>query len=391
MRLRQKAFIFTAILFLASGAFSQTIDEIRQKEEELRKVRKELVESRKKAKELKSEESSILEKLDQLDVQLELNQKLLKKLKEKEKRKTAEVSGVESKIETTENKLIIRQTILANRLRAIYKHGSVHPMELILTAKSFPDMVTKTKYLMLIAEQDARLKGRIENDRQELIDHSAKLSRDLSALKSTRIENEIEVKNLDRDKEKRETLLEDVREKKKNQEDLAKELTKSEGKLQSLIDELIRKRKEEARRRGRVVPSQEITFPKRMGRLIWPVRGEVVSGFGTKKHPEYGTSTLNNGIDIKAPKGKRVLAVADGQVAFADRFLGYGQVIIVDHGGGYYSLYAHLSSILVDVGDSVRERDIIGEVGDSGSLEGPQLHFEIREQGRPVNPAIWLK
>ncbi|TET44608.1 hypothetical protein E3J62_09845 [candidate division TA06 bacterium] len=391
MRLEHKAFILVAVLSLVGAAFSQTTDEIQQKEEELRKIREKLVESRKKAKELESKESSILEKLDQLDVQLELNQELLRKLKQKEKRKITEISDVESKIEAVEKKLKARRTILGNRLRAIYKHGSVHPMELILTARSFPDMVTKTKYLMLIAEQDARLKGRIENDRQELVDYGAKLSRDLSELKNTRVENETELKNLDRDKEKREILLEDVRQKKKNQEDLAKELAKSEARLQSLIDELIRKRAEEARKRGRVVPLEEVTFPRRRGRLIWPVRGEVVSSFGTKKHPKYGTSTLNNGIDIKAPKGKRVLAVADGQVAYADRFLGYGQVIIIDHGGGYYSLYAHLSSILIDVGDSVRERDIIGEVGDSGSLEGSRLHFEIREQGRPADPAIWLK
>jgi len=390
MRLRQIPFLFVAILFLAGAGFSQTLEEISQKEEELRKVRKELAESRRKAKELEGEESSILEKLDQLDVQLELNRKLLKKLKEKEKRKISEISHVESKIGTTENKLAIRQTILANRLRAIYKHGSVHPMELILTAKSFPDMVTKTKYLMLIAEQDARLKAKIENDKEELVDQGTRLSRDLSELRSTRVENETEVKNLDRDKEKREVLLEDVRKKKKNQEELAQELVKSEAKLQSLIDELIRKRAEEARRQGRDVLPKDATFSRRRGTLIWPVKGDVVSSFGTKKHPKYGTSTLNNGIDIKAPKGKRVLAVADGQVAFADRFLGYGQVIIIDHGGGYYSLYAHLSSILVDVGDSVRERDIIGQVGDSGSLEGPQLHFEIREQGRPADPAIWL-
>ena len=391
MRLGHKAFILVAVLSLVGAAFSQTTDEIRQKEEELSKVREELAESRKKAKELGSKESSILEKLDQLDVRMDLNQKLLKKLKQKEKRKDSEISRIQSKIGTTENKLKIRQTILANRLRAIYKHGSVHPIELILTAKSFPSMVTKTKYLILIAEQDARLKARIENDRQELVDHSTQLSRDLSELKETRVENETEVKNLDRDKGKREVLLEDVREKKKNQEDLAKELAESEARLQSFIDKLIRKREEEARRRGRVVSPQEATFPRRMGRLIWPVRGKVVSSFGTKKHPKYGTSTLNNGIDIKAPKGKRVLAVADGQVAYADRFLGYGQVIIIDHGGGYYSLYAHLSSILVDAGDSVRERDIIGEVGNSGSLEGSRLHFEIREKGRPTDPAIWLK
>ncbi|MFQ5905221.1 MAG: murein hydrolase activator EnvC family protein [bacterium] len=391
MKFGHKLLVLLAVLLSACLALSEIVDEIQEKEEELRQIRERLAESREKAKELEDKEVSILEKLQGLDVQLELNQKLVNELKAKEERKSSEISKVESKIEATEEKLKFRQTILSNRLRAIYKQGSLHTLEVILGAGSFADMVTRTKYMTLIAEQDARLKNQIERNKQELIHYGEKLVRDLSELKSTREERETELENLDQDKKKRERLLDDTRKEKKDLEKLAEELAKSEAELQLLIDELIRRRADEARTKGEPVFSGEEVLSEYRGKLRWPVEGEVVSSFGTKKHPKYGTSTLNNGIDIEAPKGTRVLAVAGGQVAFADRFLGYGQVIILDHGVGYYSLYAHLSTILVDVGDIVAEGDIIGQVGDSGSLEGPRLHFEIREKGRPTNPSAWLK
>jgi len=391
MRFRPGQFVFLLVLLSAGLAFSEIADVIQEKEEELREIREKLTQSREKAKQLEDKEASILEKVQGLDVQLELNQELVDELKAKEDRKSSEISDVESKIEVTGEKLKFRQAILSNRLRAIYRQGSLHTMEVILSAGSFADMVTRTKYMTLIAEQDARLKNQIEKNKQELTDYGEKLARDLSELRSTREESETELENLDRDKKKRETLLEDTRKEKKSQEKLAEELARSEVELQLLIDELIRRRAEEARREDRFIFSGEDVFSKYKGKLRWPVDGKVVSGFGTKKHPKYGTSTLNNGIDIEAPKGMRVFAVAGGQVAYADRFLGYGQVIILDHGVGYYSLYAHLSTILVNVGDLVAQRDIIAQVGDSGSLEGPRLHFEIREQGRPTDPSAWLE
>ena len=378
-------------LLLAGQAFGQITDEIERKERELRNIRQRLRESREKAKELEDKEATILEKLEGLDVKIELNEKLTGELKSKEKRKSREIKEVRESIVTVEEKLAQRQEVLERRLRAIYKHGSLHPLELILTARSFPDMVTRTKYLTLIAEQDVRLKKQIERNKQELIDYGEKLGHDLAELKDTRLEKEVELENLDEDKGEREELLEDTREEKKDQEKLARELERAERELQTLIDDLIRLRAEQARDVGQPALPQEWDFANLKGKLSWPVKGKVVSNFGAQKHPKYGTSTLNNGIDIKAPMGANVYAVAPGQVVYADRFLGYGQVIILDHGKGYYTLYAHLSAILLDVGTMVKGGDVIGQVGESGSLEGPRLHFEIRDQGRPSNPSEWIK
>jgi len=382
--------LLLAMLLSAGFACPEIADEIRQKEKELEEIRQKLANSREKAKELEDKEATILEKLQGLDVQIELNEKLTDELKSKEKRKSKEIVEVEEKIAASEEKLGERQKILERRLRAIYKHGSLHPLEVILTARSFPDMVTRTKYLTLIAEQDARLRGQIERSKQELVDYGIRLDKDLTDLKDTRAETEEELENLDEDKDKREGLLEDTRKEKEKQETLARELERAERKLQSLIDDLIRVRAEKAKQVGEPVLPKEWDFAKLKGKLTSPVQGIVVSTFGAQKHPKYGTSTLNNGMDIKAPLGANVYAVADGQVVYADRFLGYGQVIILDHGSGYYTLYAHLSAILTDVSALVKAGEAVGQVGESGSLEGPRLHFEIREQGRPSDPSEWL-
>jgi murein DD-endopeptidase MepM/ murein hydrolase activator NlpD len=120
------------------------------------------------------------------------------------------------------------------------------------------------------------------------------------------------------------------------------------------------------------------------------VRGKVTTGFGRQKHPKHGTVTFNSGIDIAALEGTPVRCVARGQVEYVDWLDGYGRMVVVNHGGGYYTLYAHLLESLVVVGQSIEPGGILGRVGDSGSLDGAKLHFEVRSKADPVDPRAWL-
>jgi murein DD-endopeptidase MepM/ murein hydrolase activator NlpD len=131
-------------------------------------------------------------------------------------------------------------------------------------------------------------------------------------------------------------------------------------------------------------------FASARGKLSWPTRGDLLSSFGRQEHPRYHTFTFNKGIDIGAPIGNDIKAVFEGIVLFSDWFRGYGKMAIIDHGQGFFTLYAHASELLVKVGDKVSPRQVIGRVGDSGSPEGSRLHFEIRQNGKPVDPLQWL-
>jgi septal ring factor EnvC (AmiA/AmiB activator) len=125
------------------------------------------------------------------------------------------------------------------------------------------------------------------------------------------------------------------------------------------------------------------------GSLPWPVEGRVRAGFGRRKHPRFDTYTLHNGYDIEAPQETPVRAVHEGRVVFADRFRGYGLLVVVDHGGKHHSLYAQLAEVRVAVGDAVATGDALGASG--GGEEGPGVYFEMRFQGRAEDPADWLR
>jgi septal ring factor EnvC (AmiA/AmiB activator) len=126
------------------------------------------------------------------------------------------------------------------------------------------------------------------------------------------------------------------------------------------------------------------------GALPWPSEGRVRSAFGRHKHPKFDTYTVQNGIEIEAPADSPVAAVHEGTVVFAERFKGYGLMVVVDHGGKHHSLYAHLAEARVQSGQKVAAGEILGTVGVTG-LEGPGLYFEMRFQGRPEDPLEWLR
>jgi septal ring factor EnvC (AmiA/AmiB activator) len=132
-------------------------------------------------------------------------------------------------------------------------------------------------------------------------------------------------------------------------------------------------------------------FRSRKGQLPMPVKGLVEVGFGKVVNPRFNTVTVQKGIDVRAPQGAPVVSVGEGTVVFSGWLKGYGTLVIVDHGGGYHSLYAHLASSEVEVGTVVNEGETIAAVGDTGSLKGAYLYFEIRKQGQAVDPQPWLK
>jgi septal ring factor EnvC (AmiA/AmiB activator) len=132
-------------------------------------------------------------------------------------------------------------------------------------------------------------------------------------------------------------------------------------------------------------------FAQLRGRLPRPARGPIEVEFGRVVDPRWGTVTVQNGVDIRAPAGSEVRAVAPGRVAHAGWFKGYGNLVIVDHGDGFHTLVAHLASMSTAIGEAVDAGALLGTVGDTGSMKGPYLYFEIRERGRPADPAAWLR
>jgi septal ring factor EnvC (AmiA/AmiB activator) len=141
-----------------------------------------------------------------------------------------------------------------------------------------------------------------------------------------------------------------------------------------------------------VLPAAWVPLYERRGQLPWPIEGRVITGFGFEKNPNFNTVVMNKGVEISPGPGKSlVLAVHPGKVVYADYFQGYGNLLIVDHGMTYYTLYGHCAEFLAAVGDMVRAGQPLAVVGDTGSLKGECLYFELRYKTKALDPLQWLK
>jgi septal ring factor EnvC (AmiA/AmiB activator) len=376
-------FVLLLVSALCADEFS---DRIAAEEAKLTALRYKLGEATKKTEELKKSEKSILETVSKMEEELQLTQTLLKALRNKEMIISEEIDKTERVMVLLEERKHERSEILNRRIREVYKKGKMHSIEVLLTSKTFIDAIKRFEYLTIIAEQDKRVYNELIALKRELNAKRQFLRTNLEEIKKINVEAEREAEFLLAKKNEKNTMLESVKEQRTKQEQLTKELTASTRRISNLIAQLEKERKEREKTEG-----AQNYFENVAGEIKWPCKGQVVSTFGNQVNPKYGTTVKNNGIDIKAPLGTPVHSVAKGKVVYNDRFLGYGNVVLLDHGKGYYSLYAHLQEIRVGLKDVVEKDQVIGTVGDTGSLEGPKLHFEIRENGKPVNPVPFLK
>jgi len=341
-------------------------------EKKLEDIRKKLIEQRKNVQELKLRELGILQSIQEIDNEITLTRKLVDELKKQTEILQQEIKDIENMIVELDYNLKQKKVILAKRVRNIYKYGKLHPLAVVLLSYSFDDALKRMKYLSIIAEQDLRILNEIKRIKALLDNKRETLIKKLEDLDQLKVEAEIEQDNLQKTLLGKKNFLQEVSSKREEAEKMARELEKAEQDLKKLIASLPKQEK------GKV----DLFKTK----LLFPVEGKIVGKFGFKRDPKYGTITKNNGIDISAEFGEPVKAIADGKVVFADNFLGYGKLVIIDHGDGFISLYAHLSTISVETGNDVSQGTIIGLVGDTGSLNEPQLHFEIRRDGQPVDP-----
>jgi len=377
------------ILVMAASAAQVCSQGIDDQEDALKEVKRKLAEARARASELKGQEKSILGQLEYTAEQVRLTKQVLSALKQKESRINRELKNLGEQLLVTESHLVKQEALMAVRLREIYKRGGLYQWEVLVSERSFADMAKRYKYMSLITDQDRKLYDNIEGQKHEIVRDKQERESKLMTLAQVKGETELEMSNLSREEAGQKRLLSKVQKEKASKESLVKELQESAKKLQRIIDQLEKQRKDElARNRSSRIPAAPSYLERNQGSLNWPADGKLYSSFGLKKHEKYNTYIQNNGIDILSSTGAPVRAVAAGKVVYAERFLGYGNVVLVDHQSGYYTLYGNLSDILVTTGSRVENFQQIGTVG--GTVDGPILHFEVRKGGKPVDPLQWL-
>jgi septal ring factor EnvC (AmiA/AmiB activator) len=365
-----------------TSATRPTDADVNLKEQELERLRRELDEKRSEAANLAGQEQDIAGEIEDLNRDINVNQSILRKLGEKRSVLLEDLGYAQQDLIQAQASLGAAGDMLGGRLRGIYKFGRGQVMEVVLTSKTFADLTKRIYYLSVVAGRDRELISAFETTvetKQVLVDHI-----ESKKMKLEQTEGEVaeENRNLAARKEERDALVARLKDKRYYYEDMARDLQSASRAIEEMLGRFEAGR-EEAGAAGS-------SFAGRAGRLVWPCQGEVIASFGVETHPKFGTIIKNNGIDIKASAGSRVRTVAKGLVSYAGPLTGYGNAVIVDHGGGYYTLYGRLESVLVATGYEVLEGDPLGFVGETSAPEGAVLHFEIRQGKKALDPEAWL-
>ena len=372
--------------------------ELQQQRQRLQELQREISRKRSEAARLGRTESSVLSELAEVERELGVTRNLIETLEAEIEARAQQIDDRTRELARAQDELAIKRQVLARRLRSIYKLGRYGGFEILLMGDSFAEILGRYKILRLIAGQDHRLVRRIATLERETRRHRAELEAARTNLAAAHEERVAQAEALTANERDRERVLRRVKNQRAEQLRAADALEEETQRLQQLLATLERRRAERealARRSaaeaGRAPETVASTLTGEFGSLDWPVDGDIIARFGRTRHPVYNTEIVNNGIDIRAARGTRVRAVEAGKVVYVDWYGGYGLTIILDHDGGYYSLYAHLDRSLVSIHQQVARGEAVGTVGESGSLEGPKLHFEIRQGVRAIDPVGWLR
>lgn len=327
--------------------------------------------------------STLLGELHRLDLQVRVSNEQLALHELSLERGYREIDEHLGHIEELEASIASLAPYLAGRSVSLYKLGKLSYVRLLLSVEEPSELTRAYRYISRLASEDASKMHRFLDDQTALERTKQALTAQTELMLATRKQLEATSRTLDSRRASRRALLEDVGNRQELAGTLVSELESARERLGMLVDDLVA---------GETAEVETIHLPMRAfeGEIGWPVSGELEGRFGRQLHPRFKTVTVRNGIEIEAEPGDNVNAVYDGEVVFASWFQGYGKLLILRHPGNVHSLYGFLSDFAAAPGDWVSRGEHVAFVGDTGSLSGPRLYFEIRVLGSPVDPETWL-
>lgn len=283
------------------------------------------------------------------------------------------------------------KALLKQRLRDLQRMSFRKPfLGGVLDAENFGELARKLKFEMVLARSNEKILSQTLAHRSQLqrsnvlwSDEERRRKKIIGVLGRQEV-------GYSREKRNRRAFLETIQQKKESHERYIEELNLSAQDLQTKVSVFLEQAETARKSQAAWVPVGKGLSGNR-GRLPWPVKGPLLQHFGRHKNVQFKEIVDNSGIQIQATQGTPIQAIAGGKVRFADWFKGYGKLVILDHGEGYYSLYAQAAELDVAEGQTVIPGQVIGTVGDTGSLVGNSLYFEIRKNGLPQDPVPWLK
>lgn len=363
---------------------------MRAEREQLDRIRRERAALEQRMRELQGSAHDLSEEVTNLDRQADATSRLLRSLDGQLASIGTEVNNATTELSRSELELADKRATLRHRLIDIYKRGPLHTYEALLSAGSFGQMVARYKYLRLLADRDRELVMKVQVLRDKTRRQRSNLvrfQRDIALARQEKAEEEQRLRALE---QQRAASLVRTRKTAKQVGERLKRIARDEARLNNVIASFEAARRRTERTAPNAPRSTSTLRTSDLGRLDWPVDGTIIYNFGRVVNPN-NTTTRWNGIGISAPTGTAVRAVAPGRVVVAEPFGTYGPTVIVQHGGGDYSVYGSLERLSVQKGAAVVKGQTIGTVGSADPEMEPHLHFEIRPEGRAVDPLEWLR
>ena len=332
-------------------------------------------------------ESDTIKRLNQVELSLNKSQQRTTAIRKEIKKLDRTIGDVSNSSDKLRKQIRANEKYVSQRLVALYKMNWLGRFHLLASAESMHEFIQRKAALERILAHDEKIRRDLISDQDELKKALNRLN-GLKDQKSTHAgELKKQIQGMSQERSTRTQLLADIRSQKALELAAIDALTQASNELDRKINLLNTSINHPA-------PDKNVSrlpFSAHKGLLIQPVNGKIISLYGRYKNPKYNITNFRSGIDIKAENGEPVRSVFQGRVLYSSWFKTYGNMIIIDHGKNYYTVYAHLEEAFKAKGDNVETGEVIATVGDTGSMIGAKLYFEVRHHGKPVNPMPWLK
>lgn len=338
-------------------------------------------------------------KLKQIQADLDAANARLQSIQTKQAEINAQIAQTQNEIVKMEAYLKTRQDVLNRRVRAIYMHGQLNYLEVILGANSFSDFANRVELLKRVIRSDYNLILEIQKQKAAIEAKKAQLEEDKRQLDALAAEAEKTRQEIAKKKAEQQKVLDAAKSNKAAAAQMEQDLNAQLASVRNLIQQRLAAA-EAARQAAQQQAASDDeggggggsddNYVQGTGAMDWPCSGPITSPFGYRTHPIFGTTIFHAGIDIGVDYGTPIHAADSGVVVYSGWISGYGNAVIIDHGGGISTLYGHNQSLAVSEGQSVSKGSVIAYAGSTGNSTGPHCHFEVDVNGSPVNPMGYL-
>lgn len=371
----------TACVLAAVLALSQTLpvlaDQLDEQQRQWEDVQQQMQKQANRSYQAQKQADSISTQLQRIQYELDKAEAELKTTQAQLDVTEQQVQSNTELLVKTEQDLSERNGLLSKRVRNIYENGTVSYVEVLFGAKDFNDFTSRLELLKRVIAQDVALIQKVRAEKQLIVDKKTQLEQDKAAILAYKEQAAGKRNIIDTKRKERQNMLDNVLNEKETAERAYAELEETSRNIERMIQRMHN-------------PVGNRAQARASGVLRWPFSGEITSPFGWRVHPVFGTQKFHSGIDIAADYGDPITAADNGVVIHADWLGGYGKAVIIDHGNGLQTLYAHNSELSVYAGQAVRKGQTISHAGSTGYSTGPHLHFEVRVNGTPTDPMAYL-